>query len=202
LRKVLSERARRRASRVLLWGVIGLTGWVVLAVLVDLYGRAHEKAGSFDAIVVAGARVWRGGRPSRALSRRTQVAIELWKSGHAPLLVFTGGVGQHPPAEAEVAARLAREQGVPESALRIENRSRNTLENAAFARELLGARRVLVVTDAYHVLRCELVYRHYFPEVGVVGIPIGRTPPMEDALTEVLAIAALPFAAGRRWFLD
>lgn len=198
----MTDRVPHAVRRAVIWGAAGLAGWATLAALLDVYGRAHTSAGNFDAIVVAGARVWRGGRPSRALTRRTERGIELWKGGHAPLLVLTGGVGQHPPAEAEVAARIARERGVAGSALRIEDRSRNTLENAALARELLGPARVLVVTDAYHVLRCELVYGHYFPEVRVVGIPLGRTPPMQDALTEVGAIAVLPFVAGRRWLFD
>jgi uncharacterized SAM-binding protein YcdF (DUF218 family) len=190
---------RRSLRRGLMWAVPALLAWIGGAFGLDWYGRAHTAGGHFDAIVVAGAKVWRGGRPSKALTRRTDAGVELWKAGHAPLLVLTGGLGQHAPAEARVAAQLAREHGVPETALRIEERSKNTIENAAHARTLIGPIRVLVVTDAYHVLRCELIYRHYFPEVQVVGIPLGRRPPLTDALIEVAAIAALPISAARYW---
>jgi uncharacterized SAM-binding protein YcdF (DUF218 family) len=165
------------------------------ACAIDYYGRAHEPHGRWDAIVVAGAAVWRGGRPSKALTRRTSAGVALWRSGHAPRLVLTGGVGAHGPAEAQVAAVIARQQGVPESALVIEDRSRTTEENARFARELLGDARVLVVTDAYHVLRCELIYSRYFTESALVGLPLGRTPQLPTAMREVPAVAVAAFKA-------
>jgi uncharacterized SAM-binding protein YcdF (DUF218 family) len=126
-------------------------------------------------------------------------AVELWKKGHAPLLVLTGGRGLHPPPESHAAAALAREHGVPDSALRIEDRSSNTVENAEFSHELLGDKRVLVVSDAYHVFRCKLVYRHYYPEVAVAGVPLGRRPPWADALREVAALVGFVFFVAPRW---
>lgn len=166
-----------------------LLAWLVAACGVDLYGRTRQPHGKWDAIVVAGATVWRGGRPSKALTRRTLAGVDLWRRGHAPLLVLTGGVGAHGPAEAIVAASIARAHGVPEAALVIEDRSQNTDENARFARELLGGGRVLVVTDAYHVLRSELIYRRHFADAGLVGLPIGKTPALASgALREVPAL--------------
>jgi uncharacterized SAM-binding protein YcdF (DUF218 family) len=165
------------------WLAAGIAVWLGGAVLLDVYGRAHRPNGRFDAIVVAGAKVWRGARPSKALARRTAAGV----------------VGEHGPAESVLAAQLARDSGVPESALRREERSTNTIENAAFAHELLGPVSVLVVTDSHHVLRCEIIYRYYFPRVQVVGLPIGRTPAMVSALREVAALAVLPFTATWRW---
>ena len=176
----------RRAT---LLSTLVLGVWVLSACAVDLYGRTRQPHGKWDAIVVAGATVWRGGRPSKALTRRTLAGVELWRRGYAPRLVLTGGVGAHGPAEAVVAARIAREQGVPETALVIEARSRSTEENARFARDLLGPGRVLVVTDAYHVLRSELIYRRHFDDAGLVGLPIGKTPALASgALREVPAL--------------
>jgi uncharacterized SAM-binding protein YcdF (DUF218 family) len=183
-------------------GAVMSLAWAGGAWALDDYGRAHvapDVPGQFDAIVVAGAPVWRGGVPSKALRRRTLAAVELWKAGHAPLLVLTGGLGQHAPPEARAAAALARENGVPESALRIEDRSRNTIENAAFSRELIGEKRVLVVTDAYHVLRSKLIYEHHFPEVGLVGVPLGRRPPLAASLREVAALVAFSLFVAPRW---
>ncbi|HEY6558125.1 MAG TPA: YdcF family protein [Polyangiaceae bacterium] len=184
-RRSFTKIARRAALSAALLGAF----WVLAACGVDLYGRTLQPHGKWDAIVVAGATVWRGGRPSRALTRRTLAGVELFRQGYAPRLVLTGGVGAHGPAEAEVAARIAREHGVPEAALVIEGRSHNTEENARFARELIGSGRVLVVTDAYHALRSELIYRRYFEDVALVGLPIGKTPALASgALREVPAL--------------
>jgi uncharacterized SAM-binding protein YcdF (DUF218 family) len=182
-------------------GVLALA-WVGAAFGLDAYGRRGSASGHWDAIVVAGAQVWRGGRPSKALERRTLAAIELFKAGYAPRLVLTGGIGQHAPAAAQAAAVLARTHGVPESAIVIQDRSHTTVEDAAFTRDQLGPMRVLVVTDAYHVLRCEIVYGHFFPEAQLVGVPLGRHAPIFDSLREVAALVALVVGTVPRWMVS
>ncbi len=165
--------------------------YAALGAALDRYGQRPVR-GRFDAIVVAGCRVLPDGRPSMALRRRTSLAVELWEQAIAPRIVFTGGIGPDAPAsEAAVAAAYAQRQGVPSEALLLEERSTSTEENARFAAELLpeGAR-VVVVSDAYHVLRCERVFRRYFARVrgaGSLGHPWAR---LRGALREVLALAA------------
>jgi len=56
-------------------------------------------------------------------------------------------------------ARLLREEGVPDSAMILEDKSQVTMENLRFAAEKLGGakgKRVLVVTSDYHVRRSVL----------------------------------------------
>jgi uncharacterized SAM-binding protein YcdF (DUF218 family) len=77
------------------------------------------------------------------------------------VLVVTGANG-----EAEAAAKLARESGIPEKALIIENFSRNTRENAAYtAAACPQLKRILVVSDAYHLARCRKIFGKRFYEV-------------------------------------
>jgi uncharacterized SAM-binding protein YcdF (DUF218 family) len=70
---------------------------------------------------------------------------QLFLDGWAPLLVFTGGLGVitrqlWTDPEAERFARIARNMGVPEDRILIENRATNTGENVAFTRDLLASR--------------------------------------------------------------
>jgi uncharacterized SAM-binding protein YcdF (DUF218 family) len=168
------------------FALLGL--WTLAAWALDLYGRGRTGNGNWDAIIVAGARVWSDGEPSLSMLRRTRRGADSWKHGQAPLLVLTGGVGDHPPAEATVMAAIAERHGVPRSAMLLEAESRTTEENARNAHRLLGARRVLVVTDAYHVLRCELIYSRYFDDFSVVGVDVGWRPPVRGAMREVFAL--------------
>jgi uncharacterized SAM-binding protein YcdF (DUF218 family) len=55
------------------------------------------------------------------------------------------------------------------------------------------------VTDAYHVLRSKLIYERYFPEVRLVGVPLGRQPPLSDALREVGALIGFAVFSARHW---
>lgn len=166
-----------------------LVAWGLGALALDAYGRrAAPMRGEWDAIVVAGCRVMPDGRPSPALERRVRRAVGLWKAGRAPLLVMTGGLGENPPTEAEAAARLAHSLGVPDAALVRESQSTTTAENAAFAARVVDARRVIVVSDTYHVLRCEWLFGRYFDEVRGVGSTPETWPRVRFALREVGAV--------------
>lgn len=173
----------------LLSGAVLLSGWGLGALALDAYGRrAAPSSGKWDAVVVAGCRVMPDGRPSPTLARRVRRAVGLWKAGRAPLIVMTGGVGENPPSEAEAAARLAHALGVPESALVRESKSKTTAENARFAAAVVDARRVLVVSDTYHVLRCEWLFGRHFAEVHGVGSTPEAWPRVRFALREVGAV--------------
>ena len=164
-----------------------------MAAWLDRFGQREPSSGGYDAIVVLGCRVGPGGVASLALARRTKHAVALYRRGLAPTLVFTGGVGEHPPSEAQVAAGLAAEWGVPREAMVLEETSTSTEENASRARELLDADRILLVTDAYHTFRAKRVFGRYFAEVSVSGSIGARGPRVRGALREVGAVAIYAF---------
>lgn len=117
---------------------------------------------NFDAIVILGAAVWAGGKPSPALERRIQHAAKLYHQGAAPIIIGSGGLGKHPPSEAEIMAKCLVELGVPASSILSETRSHTTLENATYSARILrrsGGQRVLVVSDRYHLPRAVLCFR-------------------------------------------
>jgi len=94
--------------------------------------------------------------------RVAEHAAALFLAGHAPWLMFTGGVVQPPErtgtrwtgVEAEVFRDIALEQGVPPGKILVETRSTNTGENFRFTDTLLrdsgiAVRRVLVVSKPF-----------------------------------------------------
>jgi uncharacterized SAM-binding protein YcdF (DUF218 family) len=122
----------------------------------------EEEPESTRVSVVLGTQVLSGGRPSRTLEARVHHAAGLYKEGKADLLVPTGGVGDHPPSEAEVMARILREEGVPEDAVLLEDKALNTWDSArlvAGMAEKLGVRSVLIVTDPLHCVRTVAAFR-------------------------------------------
>jgi uncharacterized SAM-binding protein YcdF (DUF218 family) len=105
--------------------------------------------------------------------RVAERGASLYLGGWAPLLVFSGGLGNLTRAiwdepEADKFARSAREMGVPEAAIRIENRSTNTGENVRFTRALLEAERLdpgsfLLVQKPYMERRTWATFRSAWP---------------------------------------
>ena len=78
----------------------------------------------------------------------------LFREGRAPVIVATGAHHQQPPGEAVVTRRLLLTDGVPDAAILLEEKSRNTHGNLLFARGLLPqAERVLIVTEPFHMAR-------------------------------------------------
>lgn len=120
-----------------------------------------------EAIVVLGNRPPTDGRGrvKPETNRRVERGVELYKRGHAPILLMTGGTAPRGDIESEVMRSLAIELGVPEDAIRIETKSRNTIENARFAKQLLSepgadTRRpeIILVTSPYHLGRARRLF--------------------------------------------
>lgn len=113
-------------------------------------------------IVVLGAAVWSRGRPSPTLDRRVRRGLELFKQGEADRLLFTGGLGRHPPAEAEVMRRIALDAGIDVAQIEIETASRNTMENAVNSVKIMsdkGWHNAILVSDRIHLPRAMLAFR-------------------------------------------
>ena len=74
-------------------------------------------------------------------------------------LIVTGGVGYDPVANAEVVGRVALSIGVPKERLIVENRPRDTLQEAEMLKPLLGKEEFLLVTSALHMLRAMQIFQ-------------------------------------------
>lgn len=124
--------------------------------------RYDERAGEVRVAVILGAQVLPGGRASRTLEARVRHAANLHERGEVDLLIPTGGLGEHPPREAEIMARLLREAGVPESAVLLEDRATNTWDSALLVAKIArrkGLREVRAVTDPLHCPRTVRAFR-------------------------------------------
>jgi uncharacterized SAM-binding protein YcdF (DUF218 family) len=155
-----------RVVRRLLW--ITVTFAAIFAGLMALIAAAIAGSSTLyrpvpsDAIVVLGAAVWPGPRPSPALKGRVERAAQLYKAGFAPHVVTTGGSAGNLPSEAEIAASVLLEYGVPESAILIESQATSTEESARYVSQMLRARgwsSLVVVSDGYHLTRSLWLFR-------------------------------------------
>ena len=100
---------------------------------------------------------------------RTQEAIDLYKNGWAPRLIFSGAAqDKSGPSNAAVMRQQAIRQDVPETAITIEDESETTKENAEKTRDILASEDIhtaIVVTSSYHMKRTILEFRERAPGV-------------------------------------
>ncbi len=148
-----------------------------------------------QAILILGAAVWQNG-PSPTLRRRTAHAASVWKANPDAKVVACGGLGQHPPSEAEVMRVLLIEAGVPAGSITLEDRSTNTLENIRNAARITGAADLLIVTDKYHARRALMVARHFGLRASVTS-PLATQSHLKQHVREWFALAA--YAVRLQW---
>ncbi|GAA2130218.1 YdcF family protein [Streptomyces synnematoformans] len=104
---------------------------------------------------------------------------DLYHRGMMPLIVFTGATSpttraRMPRGEAAHYRERAVELGVPDGAILVEPRARNTGENIRFSRTLLAERRVpvssvLLVSKPYEERRAYATARRLWPEAEWVS---------------------------------
>jgi len=206
---VKSERARVSGNRKRGWVLLALGGFgLVLAGLALLYQRVDarsqiDRVRRADAIIVLGAAVWPGGRPSPSLSARTQHAIALYQAGYAPYLILCGGVGNNPPSEAEVMRQIATRAGVPADVLVLEDLSHSTEESLVNAQKVMDARgwrSAVIVSDPFHLYRAETIARDLGVEAygsGASTSPTYSRPHLRAQHTAREALALVWYYATR-----
>jgi uncharacterized SAM-binding protein YcdF (DUF218 family) len=139
-----------------------LSLWLISLALVVIWANRDTQRPA-HAIVVLGAAQY-DGKPSPVLRARVDHAIVLWRRGLAPVLIMTGGTGEgDTTSEAAVERRYAISNGVPASAIRLEDKSRSTAESLRSVAAMLGkdARAVILVSDPFHMLRLSILARRF-----------------------------------------
>lgn len=155
-------RSRRTGLARIVTAVLALVVvlWAASLACVIVWQYRDDRAPA-DAIVVLGAAQW-DGRPSPVLRARVDHAIDLWRGRRAPRIVFTGGRGDgDTTTEAAVSRRYALRRGVPDSAIGVERNGRTTSESMRAVADMLpaSARRVILVSDPFHMFRLMLTAR-------------------------------------------
>lgn len=154
-------------------------------------GHTLEKA---DCILVLGS------HDLRVAERGAELYLQRW----APLLIFSGGLGNFTKdlwqeKEADRFADIARQMGVPEKAILVENRSTNTGENILFTQQLLKERALdpqsfIVVQKPYMERRSYATFKKHWPDKKLVvtspPISFEDYPNQEIPLERVINIMA------------
>jgi uncharacterized SAM-binding protein YcdF (DUF218 family) len=179
-----------RLARTGLWlVVVSLIGLVILGfspvgnmLMVPLETRFppwHAARGAPDGIIVLGGVIESSGPGNQIMlnegAERLAVVPDLARRYPNARILFSGGnaalIGDG-SAEASAAARLLESFGISRDRLLLEDRSRTTLENAVFSKEIVEPKRGdrwLLVTSAYHMPRAIGVFRK-------VGFPVEPYP--------------------------
>jgi uncharacterized SAM-binding protein YcdF (DUF218 family) len=135
-------------------------GWAAVVVSVALQA-AHDEATGADAIVVLGAAQYNG-RPSPVFRARLDHAATLYQRGLAPTVLVTGGVGARDTLnEADVGRNYLVRLGIADNAV-VPLAGHDTFTSIEQVKRWFDgrdSRRVLLVSDGFHMLRLQIIAR-------------------------------------------
>ena len=177
------KKHKKAGQRLIVLGVaayvfagFGLIGNSLLKGLENKYPPlldASSRAAGAKWVVVLGAgmtsdlKVPLSSQLSEGSAIRTIESIRIWRQIKGSKLIFSGGAVFNTQSEASGMAGLAKQLGVPDSGMIMEDKSLDTDDQARFIKEMVKADTVVLVTSAAHMHRSVSLFK----KQGVALIP-------------------------------
>lgn len=106
-----------------------------------------------DCIIVLGAGLRPDGNPTWMLEDRIKVGDELYKNHAAPKIIMSGDHGRESYDEVNAMKKYAKSEGVPSKDIFMDHAGFETYDTMYRARDVFGAKKVIIVTQKYHLYR-------------------------------------------------
>ncbi len=179
--------------------IVVLSSLYVATTFVDIwYATRRSAGGDATAALVLGAAQYNG-TPSPVLLRRLNEAAALYEAERVQVVVVTGGQQEGDiTTEAKAGYDYLRRQGIPDADLRLEVNGDSTYTSMAAAARFLRREEiddVILVTDAYHTRRVELIAEEVGLEAEVSAVGEADFGPM---MRETVAVSVGRIVGFRR----
>ncbi len=166
----------------LLWaGAAGLGGVLALGLAVRLATRGRmvtvDRLPLLPVALVLGAEVYADGEPSPFLRARLDLAVELYRKGLVSRVLASGDGGSRFYDETGGMRAYLLAAGVPEERLLLDPAGFDTYDSCLRARDVFGLRRLVVVSQSYHLPRALAICRALGVDAWGVGDETVRSSP-------------------------
>ncbi len=170
-------------KKIIKWIIIILVIIIILIVLsINLYVRLSTKnqiienndyanLKDMDCIVVLGAGIW-GDKPSPMLEDRLLQAIELYNNNVSTKIIMSGDHGREEYDEVNTMKNFAIDKGIPSENIFMDHAGFSTYESIYRAKEIFEAKKVVIVTQKYHLYRALYIAN----QLGLEAYGIGADP--------------------------
>lgn len=159
-----SKKTKKSKLKKLLLALAGLALVVFLCVLgINIYVKSSvseriitvEEAKDLDAdcVIVLGAGLRPDGTPTGMLEDRVKVGDELYLNHAAPKIIMSGDHGRKSYDEVNAMKKYAIGEGVPSEDIFMDHAGFETYDTIYRARDVFGAKKVVIVSQKYHLYR-------------------------------------------------
>lgn len=159
------RKVRHKGVFLALFGLVGIVVLGIGAVLgINVYVKnkvsarilseeAATELKDADCILVLGCLVKNDGEPSHMLEDRLKRAVALYQGGAAPKLLMSGDHGTKEYNEVQAMKQYAVEQGISSADVFMDHAGFSTYDSCYRARDIFCAKKVIIVTQEYHLYR-------------------------------------------------
>ena len=152
--------------------VLGINGYVKLSTKKQIItNNDYSNLKDIDCIIVLGAGVWKD-KPSPMLEDRLLQGIDLYKNNVSNKIIMSGDHGQEEYDEVNVMKSFAIEKGVPSENIFMDHAGFSSYESIYRAKEIFGAKKIVIVTQEYHLYRALYIAN----KLGLDSYGVGADP--------------------------
>lgn len=131
----------------------------------------YTKLSDVDCIIVLGAGIW-GDKPSPMLEDRLLEGIKLYNNNISSKIIMSGDHGREEYDEVNIMKNYAIEKGVPSENIFMDHAGFSTYESIYRAKEIFEAKKVIIVTQKYHLYRALYIAN----QLGIEAYGVGADP--------------------------
>ncbi len=169
-------------KKVLKYGIIVIAIIAIIVIGINLYVRISTKnqiikenkytdLSDIDCIVVLGAAIW-GDKPSPMLEDRLLEGIKLYENNVSDKIIMSGDHGKKEYDEVNIMKEFAIEKGIPSEDIFMDHAGFSTYESIYRAKEIFQAKKIVIVTQEYHLYRALYIAN----SLGIEAYGVGADP--------------------------
>ena len=167
---------------ILKYGIIVLVIIAVVVLGINLYVRLSTKKqiikkdeysnlSDVDCIIILGAAIW-GDKPSPMLEDRLIEGIKLYQNNVSDKIIMSGDHGKKEYDEVNMMKNYAIEKGIPSENIFMDHAGFSTYESIYRAKDVFQAKKIVIVTQKYHLYRALYIAN----KLGIEAYGVGSDP--------------------------
>ncbi len=169
-------------KKLLKYGIIAIIIITIIVLGINLYVRIstnkqiikendYTALSDVDCIIILGAGIWED-KPSPILEDRLLEGIKLYQNSVSDKIIMSGDHGRREYDEVNIMKNYAIEKGIPSENIFMDHAGFSTYESIYRAKYIFEAKKVVIVTQEYHLYRALYIAN----QLGLEAYGVGADP--------------------------
>lgn len=169
-------------KKLLKYGIIIIIIIAIIVFGINLYVRIstnkqiikendYTELSDVDCIIILGAGIWED-KPSPMLEDRLLEGIKLYQNSVSDKIIMSGDHGRREYDEVNIMKNYAIEKGIPSENIFMDHAGFSTYESIYRAKDIFEAKKVVIVTQEYHLYRALYIAN----QLGLEAYGVGADP--------------------------